>query len=172
MQNDWPQALLDCPFMYIHAPVFALVVATRKITAYTKDRALKTDYMRTALLNRTILFLSALYLSSCGFTKADSIRDFIPGVYARQFEGEFSKGSDTLTIEPFSGAIYLIAHNVSYRRIEDGKLKMPERKLTRLTAVYNESEEVLVENRKGLMISFDPSKKILLFGSSVYQKIR
>ena len=128
--------------------------------------------MRIALLNRTILFLLALYISSCGFTKADSIRDFIPGVYARQFEGEFSKGSDTLTIEPFSGAIYLIAHSVSYRRIEDGKLKMPERKLTRLTAVYNESEEVLVENRKGLMISFDPSKKILLFGSSVYQKIR
>jgi len=27
--------------MYIHAPVFALVVATRKITAYNKDRGFK-----------------------------------------------------------------------------------------------------------------------------------
>jgi hypothetical protein len=128
--------------------------------------------MRIVLLKLTVLFLSAVYISSCGFTNDNNIRDFIPGVYGRNFEGEFSKGNDTLTIEPFSGSTYAIAHNVSYRRIEDGKLKMPERKVTRLTAVYNEKEEVLVENKKGMVISFNPSKKILLFGSSVYQKIR
>lgn len=107
----------------------------------------------------------------CAEGRRDSILDFIPGVYARQFEGEFSMGYDTLCIAPFSGSTYVITHRVNYRRIEDGKMKMPERKVTKLTAVYNEKEEVLVENKKGLVISFDPSKKILLFGSSVFEKI-
>jgi hypothetical protein len=133
---------------------------------------LKTNAMRIVLLKLVVLFLSVIYLSSCGFTNQNSIRDFIPGVYARQFEGEFSKGSDTLMIERFSGPTYVIARNVSYRRMEDGKLKTAERKLTRLTAVYSETQEVLVENKKGLIISFDPSRNMLMFGRSVYKKIR
>jgi hypothetical protein len=128
--------------------------------------------MRITLLKLAVLPLSAIYINSCGFTNDNNIRDFIPGVYARQFEAEFSKGNDTLTIEPFSGSTYAIGQNVSYQRIEDGKLTMPQRKVSRLTAVYSEKEEVLVENKKGLIISFDPSRNILMFGRSVYKKIR
>jgi hypothetical protein len=128
--------------------------------------------MRKVVFKFAILFLFVISISSCGFTKDDNIRDFIPGVYAREFEAEFSKGSDTLTIEPFSGSTYVIAHNATYQRIEGGKLKMPERKASSLTAVYSEKEEVLVENKKGLVISFDPSRNMLMFGRSVYKKIR
>ena len=112
-----------------------------------------------------------IILSSCGITKEDSVKDFIPGVYARHFEGEFSKGNDTLRIELFSGSTYVITRGSSYRRIGDGKVHSPERKLQKLTAVYDEKEAVLVENKKGLIISFNPEKKILLFGNSVFEKI-
>jgi hypothetical protein len=137
-----------------------------------KYKNLKTDDMRNLLLKLAVLFLFVVYISSCGFTNENNIRGFIPGVYARQFEAEFSKGWDTLTIEPFSGSTYVIAQNVSYQRIEDGKLKKPQRKVSRLTAVYSDKEEVLVENKKGLIISFDPTRNSLMFGRSVYKKIR
>jgi hypothetical protein len=48
----------------------------------------------------------------------------------------------------------------------------PERKLEKMTALYDEKDEVLNETKKGLIMSFDPSRKTLLIGRGVYDKIK
>lgn len=109
---------------------------------------------------------------SCGLNQPGSVKDFIPGIYVRSFQGEFSKGKDTLTIEEFSGSTYIIIHKEVYQRIDEGKVRAPERKIEQLTAVYDEKDELLKETKKGLIISFNPPRKILLVGNSLYEKIK
>ena len=117
-----------------------------------------------------LLFVFMVFYS-CD-VKSSSIQDFIPGVYVRNFEAEFSKGNDTILIESFSSSTYILTRKTTYQRIESGKLFPPESKLESMTALYDEKDKVLKEMKKGLIISFDPSRKTLLIGKGVYDKIK
>jgi len=117
-----------------------------------------------------LLFVFVVFYS-CDF-KSSAVKNFIPGVYIRSFQGEFSKGADTISIEPFTSSTYTIIRRTTYQRIENGKQYPPERKLEKMTALYDEKDEVLKETKKGLIISFDPSHKTLLIGRGVYDKIK
>jgi hypothetical protein len=123
----------------------------------------------TGILSYLLFVFMVFY--SCDF-KPSSVKDFIPGAYVRSFEGEFSKGKDTISIEPFSSSTYTIIRKTTYQRIENGKVYPPERKVEKMTALYDERDEVLNETKKGLVISFDPSRKTLLIGRDVYDKIK
>lgn len=117
-----------------------------------------------------LLFVFVVFYS-CDF-KSSVVKDFIPGEYVRSFEAEFSKGNDTISIEHFSSSTYTITRQTTYQRINNEKLYPPERKLEKMTALYDEKDEVLKETKKGLGISFDPSRKTLLVGKAVYDKIK
>lgn len=113
-------------------------------------------------------------LSGCGAgSKADPLRLYIPGVYARKVVNEFSVGSDTLVISSLSrqGNSYQIVQRSSYRRIQNGKPQKIESKVENWTAVYNEQEKLLHETRKGKLISFNPEQGALMVGSSEYKKV-
>ena len=117
-----------------------------------------------------LLFVFVVFYS-CDF-KSSVIKDFIPGMYVKTFEAEFSKGVDTISIEPFSSSTYTIIRKATYQRIENGRLNPPERKVEKMTALYDEKDEVLKETKKGLIISYDPLRKTLLIGRGVYEKIK
>lgn len=99
-------------------------------------------------------------------------KDFIPGTYVREVKNEFSIGRDTLVIGAVNQVTYSIIHNGSYRRIKDGKLLPVKNISENWTATYDENNKVLMESKRGKIISFDPSKNILFVGSSPYKKIK
>jgi len=113
---------------------------------------------------------------SCNNNKnsTDNILSFIPGVYVRTFEGEFSIGHDTLIIiQPdLRSNYYTIQHNSSYQKIREKKLQPLEYKFENWIAMFNEKDNVLVEQKKGKVISFFPEENNLLLGNSRFHKIK
>lgn len=129
--------------------------------------------MKNALLGVVSYCLLVLVVDyGCGLHQNGSVKDLIPGIYVRSFVGEFSRGKDTLSIEEFSASTYTITHKVVYQRIDGSKVHAPERKTEQMTAIYDENNQVLRETKKGLVISFNPLKKTLLIGNSVFDKIK
>jgi hypothetical protein len=98
--------------------------------------------------------------------------NFIPGTYVREVENEFSVGRDTLVIGAVNQVTYSIIHNGSYHRIKDGKLLPVKNISENWTATYDENKKILMESKRGKIISFDPSKNILFVGTSLYKKIK
>lgn len=126
-------------------------------------------------------FLSVLFLvafASCDGLEneksANKILSFIPGSYARSFEGEFAIGNDTLVItQPdIHNNYYAITHNSSYQKIREKQLQPFEHKSEKWVAVFNEKNKMLEEQQKGKLISFLPEENALLLGSSKYYKIK
>lgn len=123
------------------------------------------------------LFVLAFVVFSCNGLQtknSNKLLSFIPGTYTRVFEGEFSKGHDTLSITrpDENNNYYLIAHNSSYQKIRAGQLQAVEYKSENWTAIYNEKDNVLVEQKKGKLISFLPEQDALLLGSNRFNKIK
>lgn len=113
--------------------------------------------------------LSCCILYSCDF---GSNKDFIPGTYVREVKNEFSVGNDTLAIGAVNQVTYFIIHKGSYHRIKDGKL-LPIKSISEnWSASYDENKKILMESKRGKIISFDPSKNILFVGGSQYKKIK
>ena len=132
---------------------------------------LKNSYMKV------VIIITAITLAlSCNSNQESnkSIHSFIPGTYVRHYEGEYSKGGeDTLSINEVSGSanVYSIVRHVSYQRVIDKKIQPREDKTENWTAIYNEKDKILHEQKHGTMISFNPEKKTLMVGSDEYQKI-
>lgn len=119
--------------------------------------------------NILISCVSCCLLYGCG---PDTTTDFIPGTYVRTVINEFSIGRDTLVIGAVTEATYTLIHKGSYRRIKDGRLMPAERISESWTATYDAGKKILMEAKRGKVISFDPAKNILLVGSSPYKKIK
>ena len=102
------------------------------------------------------------------------IQSFIPGTYIRSFAGEYSKGNDTLFINQpnESNNYYLIEHRSSYQKIRDKKILPIEYKSENWIAIFNETDNVLVEQKNGKLISFLEDENALLLGNSRFNKIK
>ena len=120
--------------------------------------------------------INVMYFSlACGVLFAcnsASLTSFIPGTYTRLVTNEFSVGADTLVIDGQEGLTYTILHKGTYRRILQGRSLPSTAFLEKWSATYDANRGILIEQRKGKIISFDPSKNILLVGGSTYQKIK
>lgn len=125
-----------------------------------------------------LLFAISIVLIACNDAQnenaTENVKSFIAGSYIRDFEGQYSKGSDTLVIQQPNPAnnYYLIQHKMSYQQIKDKQLLPIEYKTEKWIAIFNEQTNVLVEQRKGKMISFLPNDNALLLGSSKFEKIK
>ena len=119
-----------------------------------------------------------LILMSCSENKtnkaAAKVKAYIQGTYVRAFEGEYSKGNDTLVIEQpdKNNNYYTITHNVSYQKIRNKQLLPVEYKTENWTAIFNEQTNVLEEQKEGKLISFLPDENALLLGNSKFNKIQ
>lgn len=107
---------------------------------------------------------------SCGQQQEAAVKAFIPGRYARSVQNEFSEGRDTLVIENIGDDNYSIQHRMTYQRITNGKAGAPEKKNESWMALWDEKSGALVEQRRGRLITFQPSKRTLMVESSLYQK--
>lgn len=121
---------------------------------------------------RKLLIIVTLICMAC--SEKQALQDLIPGVYVRHIENEFSQGNDTLSISKMNDNTnaYAIIRNTTYQRVVNGKEKPPESKTEKWIALYDEKNKVLIEQKKGKIISFVPEKNKLLVGSNAYQKIK
>ena len=127
--------------------------------------------------NVKLLFALLIVFSSCNGTQNDNatekVKSFIQGTYIRAFEGEYSKGNDTLIIEQpdANNNYYSIQHKMSYQQMKDKKPLPIEYKTENWTAIFNEQTNVLEEQKKGKRLSFLPDENALLLGGSKFKKI-
>lgn len=112
------------------------------------------------------------YMMSCNRISNDRVVDFIPGVYERRINNEYSKGSDRLIVKQQHGNVYTIEKRSAIVRIRDG-VKLPVKYDTATwTGIYDSKDQVIYEQRKGKVISFKPKENKLLVGASVYRKVK
>jgi len=114
-----------------------------------------------------------LLLSGCGLSN-NNVEDFIPGMYVKDFQQQYSSGSDTLiiTIEDDATGKYNIERRLSYVPVHDGKALNAKHEKQLWVALYNAGTKQLVVQRTGRLVSFSPEKQILTIGNSVYNKIK
>ena len=105
---------------------------------------------------------------------AEKIKSFMQGTYVRAFEGEYSRGNDTLIINlpDKNNNYYTIKHASSYQKIRNKQLLSVEYKTEDWIAIFNEQTNVLEEQKKGKLISFLPDENALLLGDSKFEKIK
>ena len=74
-----------------------------------------------------ILIVTPIILISCSGSQSNNatekVKSYMQGTYVREFEGEYSKGNDTLKIgQPDkNNNYYTIKHNSSYQKIRNKK---------------------------------------------------
>jgi hypothetical protein len=119
-------------------------------------------------------FMLSCLVAGCSFSGKRSIRDFIPGVYTRQSESEFSKAYDTLRIGVYDPAAntYVVSQYTGYQLIKDGRLQPKLYKNEREIAVYDETTHQLQELNSGRLLVFSPENGTVLAASAEYQKIK
>jgi hypothetical protein len=120
------------------------------------------------------VLMVAAVISSCSGPAADNVRAFIPGIYIKEINDEFSKGMDTLVFEVMdeTGGVYSIKRRTGYQQTIDGKQLSPQYETESWTAVYDEKTHQLMEQRKGRVFTFLPDQDKLSMGSSEYRKIK
>lgn len=121
----------------------------------------------------TVLMITAV-ISSCSNLAADKVRAFIPGMYIKEINDEFSKGMDTLVFEVVdeTGGVYSIKREMGYQQTIDGRELSPQHKEESWTAIYDETTHQLMEQQKGKVFTFLPDQGKLSMGSSEYKKIK
>jgi len=104
----------------------------------------------------------------------EKVKSYIQGTYTRVFEGEYSKGNDTLIItQPdVNNNLYTIKHNMSFQKIRNHQSLSVEYKTEDWTAIFNEETNLLLEQKKGKVISFLPEENALLLGNNKFEKIK
>lgn len=119
---------------------------------------------------KNLLVVTTLMCIACNTRQ--NVQDFMAGIYIRHIQNEYSEGYDTLRVSKAGGDadVYIIVRSVTYQRIINGEIKPAEHKTEKWLAVYDEKNKVLLEQKKGKIISFVPEKNQLLVGSNVYQK--
>jgi hypothetical protein len=103
----------------------------------------------------------------------DPTEKFIPGTYIRSSSHEFGKENDTLivSLQNADANQYKIERRWRYQRVLDGNPIEPEYKITTTSGVFNDKEQVLREDKTGLMYSFDIKRNLLFTGSTEYRKV-
>jgi hypothetical protein len=128
-------------------------------------------------MKHTPFFAIAVFVAgiSCNETekKTADIMSFIPGIYVRSFQGEYSFGYDTLFItQPDAdNNFYTIRHNSSFQRVLEKKVRPIEYKSELWTAIFNNESNMLLEQRKGKQIHFFPKDNSLMLGTVEFKKI-
>lgn len=101
----------------------------------------------------------------------EAMRDFIPGVYVRNFSTEFAVGSDTLEVSLPEGDVYVLEKRSGFQRVLNGRLGVAEWRTEKWVARWDAEQGLLYEQQKGKVVQVRPEKKQLLVGASVYVKI-
>jgi hypothetical protein len=119
-----------------------------------------------------VFIILVLTIMGCNSSvKQHTVRDFMPGMYIRTIHHEFAIGSDTLVLKPLQGNSYAILKWAGFQRILNGKLAKSEHTAEQWTALYEEKDKVLLEQKHGKIMSFDPPNNSLFLGGTEYKKV-
>ena len=122
------------------------------------------------------LFAAFLVITGCN-TQSESmeIKSFIKGTYVRSFEDDFSKGNDTIEIQPTSTTAndcYKLVRKMGYQQTIDGRQLSPQHKVENGSGCFDTEKNVLEWRESGRMISFNPAKNEINLGASIYSKVK
>ena len=114
-----------------------------------------------------------LLLSGCALS-GDNIKDFIPGIYVKQFQQQYASGNDTLviTIQDETTNSYNIERHLGYIPVHDGKVLNLQNETAVWYGIYNKDDRQLIVRPGGKMISFSLEKQCLYIGNSIYKKVK
>lgn len=122
-------------------------------------------------MNRIVIF--AIILMGCSSNESGTIRNFIPGVYTRHFEAQYSLGDDTLYITRLNGSnTYTVIRKSTYRRIKNKVVGEAEQKIESWTVIYDYRDKSLYEEKRERMLTPLPDSNELLVGGSAYFKMK
>jgi len=96
--------------------------------------------------------------------------DDLPGIYASHYDGEYSKGEDTLLVSAVNDDTYAIERRSSFQRIRDEIMQPVQTNIVHWTTVYNEADKALHEQRQGIILY--ASDTALIWGNHSYHKIK
>ena len=114
-----------------------------------------------------------LLLSGCALS-GDNIKEFIPGMYVKEFQQQYASGSDTLviTIADETTNSYNIERHLSYLPMHDGKVLNRQNETAAWYGIYSKDNKQMIVQPNGKIISFSPEKNCLYIGNSTYKKVK
>jgi hypothetical protein len=121
--------------------------------------------MKTKLILAT---LSLCFLFACN---GNNTRSFIPGIYVNHTVGTYSIADDTLAIGHSGSNNYRIHRKTGFNLIRNGRKSKREEETEVWNAVYNEQTKILMETRRGKIITFYPKENMLKVGNREYKKL-
>lgn len=119
------------------------------------------------------VFIGLIMICGCSSqaSRTATVKDFIPGTYAKEVKNQFLIASDTVIIQCTGGENYLIVNRTAYQRIQGNRLFPQQHSEINYKAVFNDKSQNLYEERLGKTFSFDPDNKRLFEGGSEYKKV-
>ena len=120
---------------------------------------------------KKLLVIGCTLVVSCSQLKGDTVKDFIPGMYVREFESEFAKGSDTLILKLENENNYTIMKRSGFSRIKNGVFMEKEYRQELWAGTWHPKDGVMEEFKRGKMLHFNPRENKLLLGASEYIKL-
>jgi len=118
-----------------------------------------------------VFFIGFLFSACDGVLKKD-VRAFIEGSYVRDFKNEFAVGVDSVVISAEGADNYLITKYSRFSRIKNGQVLPNAGKHERMFGVYDQEKNVIHEQQKGKVLSFNPEKGTMMIGASEYKKVK
>lgn len=117
-------------------------------------------------------YILILFIAFCaGCINANNIlSDNLAGVYAAHYEGEYSKGEDTLIISPINENAYGIERRSHFQKRKDGVWMPVQTNKVYWTVIYDERDHILHEQRKGILLFVN--NKDIVWGNQHYTKCR
>ena len=125
-----------------------------------------------------VLPIAATFLTIIGCnpqSETKEIKSFIPGIYVRSFQDEFSKGNDTIEIQPINATgndCYKLVRKTGYQQTIDGHRLSPQYKTTNGSGCFDSEKNVIEWSESGRLISFNPAKNEINLGASIYSKVK
>lgn len=124
---------------------------------------------------KTIRCTTIIFALLAGLSACTNIEDkAIAGIYATQFQNEYSRTNDTLIITAYnlSAHTYQVERHSGFNKIREGKIQPREYKQQSWTATYTKENQVLEEGQMGRKLYLKPDRNELLLGSTVYKLVK
>ena len=117
-----------------------------------------------------IIFSFLILAIACNNPKNETV---LEGVFTTQYENEFSKGDDTLTVRKANNGegVYQIVRQIGVIKTLDGKVLPKELVTETWTLEYDPVKQTLFELKKGKTVIWNSGTLTLQLGDRQYKKI-
>ena len=124
-------------------------------------------------MSNTCFLMVLISLAACGHKQKEQAGK-IEGLYAGQYASEYSIGTDTIEIRAINEVTgtYRFTRRTAYRWLLNPGRGVSEHKVETSTAVFNAGTFQLMEQGHGRIYSLSADRNQLVFGNSIYKRVR